>query len=538
MRPSTGAAIAWWSTGTDQIVIGSSPLTGATETSRPAASTTCTGSAAQNGGTAQTPVNAPDRTDSGTRVRLNKSAGRTPDCLRPCRQPVRPGACRPRSKRTHHCHRNRARTRWSAPGQAGDARHHVVADVHPTPPGVVDRNAGQRRKLARDRIGQQLAVRRIVRVGSGDRAAAAQLQTVVGQQAVVETQRAGVSQKNARFEIAGLEFGIGERTRDDRVRQNRHDLVLEPRMELLSGVATGTYCHPLGTHDAAGRAQMVHAADRLPALHRAAGMYLGTQRARLLQQAEGELQRMDTDAVRLEHRAHHLTFVAIVAPHFFGAEHAGLVAESVAQQGGLALKHRNLLGPMRQIEVTTIDRVTVDLRRQVFEVLEAGANLGVEPFGHIQAVTLDPLRAGQAAARVLALAATAARTAPDALVGLQHHRLYAVFLGQVQGGRDSGGARSDDGHVDIDVGGDGTVIRRRCARAGDPVGRCIRLVDAGVVCHQWVVTRVISLARRRTGVDERQGLRHGHAVCSLLDRGSAIGRRADWGGPCETHSSS
>ena len=40
-----------------------------------------------------------------------------------------------------------------------DARHHVVAHVHPAPPRIVDLDAGERWELARDRVGEPLSSR-------------------------------------------------------------------------------------------------------------------------------------------------------------------------------------------------------------------------------------------------------------------------------------------------------------------------------------------------------------------------------------------
>src|SRR5690606_27917811 len=65
------------------------------------------------------------------------------------------------------------------------ARHHVVADVDPAPPRILDRNARQRRKLAMQVVDQAILVLLLWGILSRDRAATADLDTPVRQQPVV-----------------------------------------------------------------------------------------------------------------------------------------------------------------------------------------------------------------------------------------------------------------------------------------------------------------------------------------------------------------
>ena len=235
----------------------------------------------------------------------------------------------------------------------------------------------------------------------------------------------------------------------------------------------------------------MHAVDGVPALHRARCVHRHAQCAGLAQQPEGELEWVDAHALGLEHRALGFALVAVVAPQFLGAHHAGGVAEGLAHQAGFGLQRNELLGPVRQVEVAAVEGVAVDLRGEVAKVLEAAADLGVQLLRGVQAPALDPLRALEPPARVLALAAAAAGAAPCGLVGLEHRRADAVLLRKVERRGHAGGARADDGHVDIDVAHQRPVVLGRRAGAGHPPGGRIGAAGAGVGREQRVVLRVV-----------------------------------------------
>ena len=61
-----------------------------------------------------------------------------------------------------------------------DARHHVVADVDPAPPGIAYRDPVQRRELGVQAVDQALPVTRACRIRVGDGATVTDLQAVVG----------------------------------------------------------------------------------------------------------------------------------------------------------------------------------------------------------------------------------------------------------------------------------------------------------------------------------------------------------------------
>ena len=404
-----------------------------------------------------------------------------------------------------------------------------MADIDPAPPGVVYGYVRQRRELARYGIGQQLQVPRVFGVGPGDGAAAADLQPVVGQQAVVKAQGAGVGEEGARTEVGGFQLGRAEHPRDHRVGQDRHDPVLQQRIQFLPGVSAGAHRHAPGPHHAARRTQMVYAVPRLPRLHRAARVHPDAERTRLGHQPEREFERMDAHPLGLQHGAGRLAFIAVVAPHFLRAEQARVIAEYFAPQLGLAAQVFQLLRPVRQVEVATVKRFAVDLRAELPEVFEAGADFQVEPLGGIQAPAFYPLRTAQAAAGVLPLAAAAAGAAPRGLVGLQHQCLDAVFLRQVERGGDAAGAGADHHHLGIRVAPDGAVVRGWRTRAGHPVGGRIGAPGARVVGHQRVVAGVVApLLRRKPG-------RTLHRLCAGHRQRPRVWRPADWAGFCGTH---
>ena len=368
-------------------------------------------------------------------------------------------------------------------------------------------------------------------IGAGQRAAAADLQPVVLEQTVIETQRARIGKEGARAEVGRLQLGLGQRPGHHRIRQDRHDLVLEQRVQALPGVTTGAYRHPAGAHRAARSAQVVHVGYRLPALYRAGRVHAHTQRARPLEQAEGELERVDAHTFGLQHGACGVALVAIVAPHLLGTEHARVVAESLAPHARFVAQVGEFFRPVRQVEVTAIERVAIDLCGELLEILEAGADLAVEPFRDIEAPAPDPLRAGEPPAGVLALATTAARTAPGALVGLQHHGADAMLLRQVQRGRDAGRARADHHHVGVDVAGQGAVVGRWRAGAGNPVGGRVGTPGARGFGDQRIVFRIVLLVGWRCAAGKLHWVHGGHG-CS-----GPISAPAGWAGPCERRSS-
>src|SRR5689334_16792196 len=94
--------------------------------------------------------------------------------------------------------------------------------------------------------------------------------------------------------------------------------------------------------------------------------------------------------------------------------------------------------------------IAVELAHEALERLEAAANLGVERDRGFLAPARDPLRAIEASARVLALAAIAARAAPGRSIRLEHRCANAVLAREEERRRKPGEARADDGDVDVD----------------------------------------------------------------------------------------
>ena len=242
-----------------------------------------------------------------------------------------------------------------------------------------------------------------------------------------------------------------ERARDQRVRQDRHDLRVEALVQAVAGVAAGGEAHRARAHRAAGRLQVVHAVARLEAGHRAGRMHLDAERARHAQVAVRELQRMHADAVGLEHARRRPRPRRSSRGAALGAEHARVVAEHLAHDLGLVAQEVHLLLAVRDVEVAAGLRVAGHLGHQALEGLEAGADLGVELERGLLAPALDPLRAVQPPAGVLALAAVAAGAAPDAAVGFQHGGADAVLARQEQRGGQAGEAGADDHHVGVGV---------------------------------------------------------------------------------------
>ncbi|KAG1239511.1 hypothetical protein G6F68_018564 [Rhizopus microsporus] len=89
----------------------------------------------------------------------------------------------------------------------GHARHHVVADVHPAPPGIGHVHAPLRRELARQAFAQQRQMPGMLRIGAAQGATAADLHAAVRQQAVVEAQGARSGDEHGAFQARGLAFG-------------------------------------------------------------------------------------------------------------------------------------------------------------------------------------------------------------------------------------------------------------------------------------------------------------------------------------------
>src|SRR5207249_1019235 len=138
-------------------------------------------------------------------------------------------------------------------------------------------------------------------------------------------------------------------------------LFLQQRVEFLAGVAAGADRDTLGAHRAARGAQVVHAVLGLPALNRAGGVDLHAERAGLPDQPEREFERVDADAFGLEHRAGLLAFVVIVAAYFFGTQHPRRIAELFAHELRLLTRVLELLEPMREIEMSAVEGVAIDL---------------------------------------------------------------------------------------------------------------------------------------------------------------------------------
>ena len=160
--------------------------------------------------------------------------------------------------------------RWVGPG---NARHHVVAHVHPAPPGVVDGDALERRELAVQAVHQLGHVDGVGRIGTRDGAAAADLHAVVGQQAVIEAQRARVGDGDAGLEARGLQLGRRERARDDDARECGHQAAGMALRDVLLRIAIGGDDHMAVVdlagvqHDHVGRASLLLFANADAVLH-------------------------------------------------------------------------------------------------------------------------------------------------------------------------------------------------------------------------------------------------------------------------------
>src|SRR6185312_12259948 len=79
-----------------------------------------------------------------------------------------------------------------------NARHHVVADIDPAPPGIVDVDPLQRRELAAEPVDQELEMARVLRIAAGDGAAAADLHAPVRHLPIVEAQCPRIGQDDLR----------------------------------------------------------------------------------------------------------------------------------------------------------------------------------------------------------------------------------------------------------------------------------------------------------------------------------------------------
>ena len=262
------------------------------------------------------------------------------------------------------------------------------------------------------------------------------------------------------------------------------------------GVAARGHGHGTGAHHPARRLQVVHAVARFPAHHGARRMHLGAQRARLAQVAEGQLARVDADAFRFVQRAGRFLVVHILAPDGIGVEDAGVIMEDLPHDLGFFFQRRHGFRLVGDVQVAARLRVAVDVGRDLLERFHRIAHFRVQFEGGFQAVAVYPLRALQAARRALRLAAVARAAAPADPVRFQHGGLDAVFLGQEDGAGEARKTRADDGHVDIDVMRDGTVVGRRLARRADPVGGRVGIAVAGPLRHQRIVGGIVGRAGR------------------------------------------
>ena len=183
-----------------------------------------------------------------------------------------------------------------------------------------------------------------------------------------------------------------------------------------------------------------------------------------------------------------------------GSSTAGVVAEDsrFITRASFA-RTASFFGPVREVEVAAVAAHRSRSRAvRRLEVLEAAADLGVEPARgrrrpqrsiHCERFSRPlafwpwpPLRLEQPHA---------------ALVGLEHGRLDAVLLRQVERGRQAGGAGADDHDVGVDVVRDRAVVLRRRAGAWRPSRSARRRARCPGRRHQRVVARVVGLRAGR-----------------------------------------
>ena len=293
------------------------------------------------------------------------------------------------------------------------------------------------------------------------------------------------------MEAGRLDFLRRQRARHQRIGEHRHQALVELRMQLAGGVAASRHAHRARLDHATRRRQIVHAIAGLPALHRACRVHLDAQAARLAQIAEGQLARVHADAFRLVHRTAGLFITDPLIAHRGAIDDAGIVVEGLAQQARFLLQPRHHALAVGDIQMAARLRIAVDVLDQFLEILHALDALAVQAVGGLEAVTLDPLRALEAAGGALRLTAIAGRTAPADPIGLQHGGLDAVLLGQHDGGGQPREAGADDHHIGVDIAHHRAIVCRRLTGGGDPVGRRVVAPFARGGAHQRVVGRVI-----------------------------------------------
>lgn len=121
---------------------------------------------------------------------------------------------------------------------------------------------------------------------------------------------------------------------------------------------------------------------------------------------------MHANTVGLVHRATAVGVVDIVAAHGIDAEYAGVIAEDFAHDAGLVAQKIHLSVSVGNIQMPSRLRLAFGkLGHQVLEGVEAFTDFRVQLQGHVLAPALYPLRAIEAAAGILALAAVAAGAA-------------------------------------------------------------------------------------------------------------------------------
>ena len=354
--------------------------------------------------------------------------------------------------------------------QPAEMRRHVQRDVHEAAPGVLDAQVGQLRKHlqhaaadARDQV-----ARRHARVA----VAAAEQQAVVRAQAeVVEDEvgvRCGAAPRQQRLR-ARRRHGLGRQ----QVGAHRHDA----RADLGGdGVAVLAQVYVARQHDeVAGALALRRLHHRLaPALHHEHRRVLEDARARALRrrrQPQAVPQRMQVAGA--------------------GVEHGGVEARAVHPSAHLAGAD-----PLQRIVVGRLH--VVHPAAQLPRLARAGGQVQVAGLPvAIDAVAADALlqqphavhRHVPGAARVLAaelaldrllavaavahdrLAAIAPGSAPARIGALQHHRLDAVFLGQMIGCGESGIAAADDRDIGLDIAFERRVFRRRRRDRSAPPAR-------------------------------------------------------------------
>src|SRR3546814_1824648 len=112
-------------------------------------------------------------------------------------------------------------------------------------------------------------------------------------------------------------------------------------MQALWRIAACGNGNPAGAHNAARSAQMMHAANRFPAQHRAGRMNLHPQRPRLANIAKRQLERVYAHAIGLMQGARRLLIAYITLMQLFAAEYVRVITENLFHDTPFVFKKRD-----------------------------------------------------------------------------------------------------------------------------------------------------------------------------------------------------